>query len=69
MPISVEPKISQMDKEKLQTHIKKIRKILAKYPSATGFSHMITSMERAKSGASELEKWIECLSVGEGVNV
>lgn len=32
---------------------------------ATGFSNMVTTMERAKCGAVELEKWINCLDVGE----
>lgn len=65
MSISVEPKVKLQDVEKLQYHIKEIRKILSKYPMATGFSHMITTMERAKSSSIELEKWIRCLSIEE----
>ena len=63
MPISVEPKVSLNDKERLNYHIKEIRKILSKYPMATGFSHMITTMERAKSSSADLDKWIHCLYV------
>lgn len=65
MPISVEPKVKFSDKERLQYHIKEIRKILSKYPMATGFSYLVTTMERTKSSASELDKWINCLDVGE----
>ena len=65
MPISVEPKISFDDKEKLEYHIREIRRTLSKYPMATGFSHMITTMERAKCASNDLEKWINCLYVGE----
>lgn len=65
MPISVEPKVKFSDKERLQYHIKEIRKILSKYPMATGFSYLVTTMERTKINASELEKWINYLDVGE----
>ena len=64
MSISVEPKVKLQDVEKLQYHIREIRKTLSKYPMATGFSNMITTMERAKCGAVELEKWINFLDVG-----
>lgn len=65
MSISVEPKVKLQDIEKLQYYIKEIRKILSKYPMATGFSNMITAMERAKCGSVDLERWISCLDVGE----
>lgn len=65
MSISVEPKVKLQDVEKLQYHIREIRKTLSKYPMATGFSSMATTMERAKRGAVDLEKWINCLDVGE----
>lgn len=65
MPISVEPKVKFKDKENLQYHILEIRKILSKYPMATGFSHTTTAMERAKCDAVDLEKWINCLDIGE----
>lgn len=65
MPSSVEPKITLGDKEKLQYYIKEIRKTLSKYPMATGFSHTATVMERAKCNAVDLEKWINCLDIGE----
>ena len=65
MSISVEPKVKLQDVEKLQYHIREIRKTLSKYPMATGFSHMVTTMERTKCGAVELEKWINCLDMGE----
>ena len=65
MPISVEPKVKLEDKENLKYHILEIRKILSKYPMATGFSNMVTTMERAKCGAVDLEKRINCLDVGE----
>ena len=65
MPISVEPKITLVDSERLEYHIKEIRKVLSKYPMATGFSHMTTEMERAKNASIELERRIKCLFVGE----
>lgn len=65
MPISVEPKITVNDKEKLDYHIKEIRKVLSKYPMATGFSHMTTTMEQAKNASIDLERCIKNLYVGE----
>ena len=65
MPISVEPKITQVDKERLEYHIREIRKVLSKYPMATGFSHMATEMERAKNASIDLERRIKNLYVGE----
>lgn len=65
MPISVEPKITSVDSERLEYHIKEIRKVLSKYPMATGFSHMTTEMERAKNASIDLERRIKNLYVGE----
>ena len=65
MPISVEPKVNLNDKERLEYHIREIRKILSKYPMATDFSHMTTEMERTKNASIELERRIKCLFVGE----
>ena len=65
MPISVEPKVNLNDKERLEYHIREIRKILSKYPMATGFSHMATEMEHTKNASIELERRIKCLFVGE----
>ena len=58
MPISVEPKVKLNDKERLEYHIREIRKILSKYPMATGFSHMTTEKERTKNASIELERRI-----------
>ena len=65
MPISVEPKVKLNDKERLEYHIREIRKVLSKYAMATGFSHMTTEMERTKNASFELERRIKCLFVGE----
>ena len=61
MPISVEPKVTFNDKEKMKFYITEIRKTLSKYPMATGFSNMETAMTRAKNASAELERWIRCL--------